>query len=435
MKKIGLVILVLALLVGTVGCTTSKKDFQVGFGKQDITPEEGVGLGGYGNTAQRLNTGELSPLYALATVITDAEDNTLVLVVTDLSFGYYTQTQQVRAAISSKYEIPKENIMLAGTHNHNAPDPSSSNSKNVEYMKTWLQAVEKAVDQAMEDRKPATMEIGRTETENLVFSRRYVREDGNYVGGGPASYNVESNAPIVGHESEADEEIQMVRFVREEGKDIIITNWQSHACNIDGNRDKSPHYMASGEWPEVMRSYVEQELDVHCIYFQGAAGNLGCRSSIEGEFALDDTKNYQAIGETLAQYVIDACNETDVFQKVETGLIQVNQYKMAINKSDGTPAKQDKDKPELNTISIGDVSIVTFPFEFFDYSAKWLKERTPYDMTLFLGYANGSAGYMAPEEFWDHGSYEVLNSHYERGSAEKAMTHFLDTLEDMREAK
>ena len=438
MKRIISVLLCLVIVVMCMsflsGCGT-KKSFQVGFGKVDISPGEGVELGGYGNSAVRQSRGVWTPLEALALVLTDTEDNTLVLVVTDLSFGDVTRTAQIRTEVNKKYSIPKENVMVGGTHNHNAPDYSSSNAKNVEYMEQWKQNVMKAIDQAMEDRKPATMEIGRTETENLVFSRRYVREDGNYIGGGPDSYNVPSTAPIAGHETEGDEEIQMVRFVREEGKDILLTQWQSHACNIDSNRDKDQHYMASGEWPQVMRSEVEAELGVHCMYIQGAAGNMGCASRIEGEFALEDSTDFQAIGRTLAEYITEACNKDGVFQSIETGIIRTDQNKMEVTRQDGTVVKADEKKPELNTIAIGDLSLITSPMELFDTSAKWLKDETPYDMTLIMGYTCGHGGYQAPEWAFDHLAYEVLESTYEKGTAEKMMNYYLDTLNEFYNAK
>ena len=428
MRKIGLIVLIFVLLVGAVGCNITKNEFQAGFGKSDISPEEGVELGGYGNNSVRQAKGVWTPLEALALVLTDEEDNTLVLVVTDLSFGDITRTAQIRTEVNNKYDIPKENVMVAGTHNHNAPAYSSTNVKNVKYMEQWKENVMKAIDIAMEDRKPATMEIGRTETENLVFSRRYVREDGNYVGGGPDSYNVPSKAPIVGHESEADEEVQMVRFVRQEGKDILVTQWQSHACNINADRNKDYHYMASGEWPQVMRSEVETELDVHCMYIQGAAGNMASASRIEGEFALEDYTDFEAIGKTLAKYIIEASKKEGVFQPIDTGIIRTDQYKMEVTKQDGTVVKQEQQKPELNTIVIGDLSLVTSPMELFDTSAKWLKDETPYDMTLIMGYACGHGGYQAPEWAFEHLSYEVLESLYEKGTAEKMMNYYLDTL-------
>ena len=397
----------------------------------------GVSLGSYGNAAERLTKGVWTPLEAVAIALTDSEDNTLILVVTDLSWGDITDVVPIRQKITQKYGIPGENVMIGGTHNHNAPDYDyDANPLNVKYMERWEENVLSAVEKAMEDRKPASMEIGRTETEDMVYTRRYVREDGNFVGGGPSKYNVQSDAPIVAHETEADEEIQMVRFVREEAKDILITQWQSHACNINGDRNLDYHYMASGEWPQVIRSELERELDVHCMYMQGAAGNLASISRIEGEnlSKLEDYTDFQAVGEKIASYVIDACNKEDSFQKVETGLIQTNQIKMPVTMRGGKAAAEN-DKPELNTIAIGDVSLVTLPSELFDTSGKEIKDATPFEMTLIMGYSCGSWGYEAPDWAVEHGCYEVANGRYELGTAEKMVNHYIDTLKELYKTK
>lgn len=445
MKRFTALLLCLVTCISMLTGCGKEKAFQAGYGKVDISPEAGVSLGSYGNADTRLTKGVWTPLEAVAIALTDAEDNTLILVVTDVSWGKITQVEQIRAKVSSKLEVPKENIIVGGTHNHSAPDMGyDTNPLNAEYVQQWEANVISAIEKAMADRKPATMEVGRTETEDMVFSRRYVREDGNFVGGGPSSYNVKSNAPIVAHETEADEEIQMVRFVREEGKDILITQWQSHACNINWDRNQDYHYMASGEWPQVIRSTLESELDVHCMYMQGAAGNLACMSRIEGEnlYNAESDPNtgaigyndFQAIGEKVASYVIDTYQKEDGFKKVATGLIQTNQYKMPATLREGKAAAEN-DKPELNTVAIGDMSLVTLPSELFDSSAKEVKDATPFEMTLIMGYTCGTWGYEAPDWAVEHGCYEVAHGRYELGTADKMMDHYIDTLNELHKTK
>ena len=431
---LGILLGVSALALLTAGCKTEKKQFQAGFGKVEISPDEGVELGSYGNESERQCRGVWTSLYALALALTDENDETLIIVITDLSWGNVSMNRQVRAKVKAAYGIPEDHVLVGGTHNHNAPSPASNNPKNVEYMQQWYDGVMKAIDKAMKDRKPASIEVGRTETENLVFSRRYVREDGNYVGGGPNTYNVQSNSPIVAHESEADEEIQMVRFVREDAKDILIAQWQSHACNINADRDKDFHYMASAEWPGVMREAVEEALDVHCMYMQGAAGNMGCHSRIEGEMAVEDEEDFFAIGELLADYVIKANEANGTFKKVNRGAIKTKQYQMSVTTREGVNVEGDQ-RPEMNTVAIGDLSLVTLPVELFDTSGKWLKDNTPYAMTLIMDYACGNGGYQAPDWAYPHQCYEVLNGIYVEGTAEKMMQYHLDTLKEFYEAK
>ena len=447
MKRLIASLLCLVICISMLtGCGTGKeKAFQAGYGKVDISPEAGVSLGSYGNADTRLTKGVWTPLEAVAIALTDGEDNTLILVVTDVSWGNITRVEQIRAKVSSKLEIPKENIIVGGTHNHSAPDMGyDTNPLNAEYVQQWEANVISAIEKAMADRKPATMEVGSTETEDMVFSRRYLCDDGLYMGGGPSSYNTTKSSVIVDHETEADEEIQMVKFVREDAKDILITQWQSHACNINWDRNQDYHYMASGEWPQVIRSTLESELDVHCMYMQGAAGNLACMSRIEGENlskAESDPNtgtigynDFQAIVEKIASYVIDTYQKEDGFKKVATGLIQTNQYKMPVNLREGKAANE-ANKPELNTVAIGDLSLVTLPSELFDSSAKEVKDTTPFEMTLIMGYTCGAWGYEAPDWAIEHGCYEVDHGRLELGTADKMMDHYIDTLNELHKTK
>lgn len=471
MKKILVWILAFVMAFSIIGCgdTTGsqgivkKKDgFLVGFGKADITPYEQVNLGGYGDDGSRISQGFVSMLYALSVVITDEEDNTLILIVTDLSWGDEERTRMVRKAIAEEYGISSEYVMLGGTHNHSGPAYNNASLMVKNYLNYWLEGVMDSVAMAMEDRKPSQMQIGSTETENLTFVRRYIQEDGNLQGD---NYKI-SDSPLASHETEADEEVQMVRFVREEGKDILITNWQSHANYASNTKN------AGSDWVGPLRDKVENELDVHCIYFQGAAGNLNPKSRLEGE---NKTKSIKEHGEAIADYVIAAYKDESVFTSVNTGLIEVKQatFTGKVNKSEdnkleiaeqiyskwkntsnyslcvseGLPhgihspyhagaiisrnKESDTKDMELNTISIGDVSIVTFPTEMFDVSGMQIKDQTPYEMTLLMGYSCGIHNYTPDVDGFARGGYEADNGLFESGTAEKIVEEYLKTLKEL----
>lgn len=150
---------------------------------------------------------------------------------------------------------------------------------------------------------------------------------------------------------------------------------------------------------------------------------------------MDEVNDFQAIGEKVASYVIEAYRKEGGFKKVGSGLIQTNQYKMPTALRDGGIAKTDYEKPELNTVAVGDVSLVTLPAELFDTSAKEVKEATPFEMTLIMGYTCGSWGYEAPEWAFDHGCYEVAHGRLELGAADKMVKHYIDTLNELHETK
>lgn len=427
MKKILSFFLSLVLMFCLVGCIGDgeEKDgevseavaieipdtFVAGFGLADITPYESVPLGGFGNEADRFSIGYLDYMYAMTVALSDAEGNTVLLIVTDLSWGTETLAAMVRTAITAKYQIPEEHILVGGTHNHEAPTVNDDSYPEIQkYNKYWLKSVVESVDMALEDRQPASMQTGRTETENLTFVRRYWQEDGNFT---TDNYQV-SESPVVAHESEADEEIQMLRFVRENAEDIMIVNWQTHT------HKSGMSYNATTDFVGPLRNKVADELDCHCIFFQGACGNLNPTSRIEGECYTETAKE---LGEAVADYVIAASKTENCFSDVASDVIQTQQTRLQANHKDGGVGTM-----ELNTIAFGDVSIVTFPVEVFDITGMQIKDQTPFDMTLLMGYTNGLTRYCPPKEQYANGGYEVNNCVWASGTAEEIVGSYLDTL-------
>lgn len=467
MKKFLSLLLVAILLLGLCACAPqgdSQASFQVGYGKADITPKNtsGVILGGH---AQRESTGLLEYLYAIVVAVTDPQGNTLLLITSDLSGdNEYALAKSARQAINKKFNIPEDHIMVGATHNHNAPN--TAKSENAAYVKLWNERVLEAVQAALDDRKPAQMYIGTTETENLTFTRRYWLENGMLRGD---NYNYLEESPIKEHETQADQEMQLVKFTREGGKDIIMMNWQAHAHKLGYSTEISTDY------PGPFRDAVDKELDCLSVFYQGAAGNLNPRSEIKGEdtFAVGE---YKALGKKLAEYVVAAQSN---MKQVQTGNVQVKQiqYEGTVNHTQDNLSsycqqiaeryKSTGDQPdsiefgkqwgiyghmeasailyrmrfgdtttlELDVISIGDVSFVTMPVEFFDTTGKQIKDQTPFEMTVLMGHTNGDGRYVPTREGYQNGGYEAYNSVFVPGTAEACVEEYLKALNELHKTK
>lgn len=434
MKKMISLILVFVMALSVCGCAstgekkidpkqTKFKSFVAGFGRADVTPWAPVHLGSYGNALDRLSTGVRDNFYALTLAMTDTEGHTLLLIVTDLSWGYITQTEQVRAAVLEKFGIPGEYVMLGGTHNHNGPEwmnEGAAEPENVVYLEKWLEGVVASVEMALADRKPATIQVGRTETQDLGFVRRYIREDGNLTGGGHATTYISSDSPISHHETEGDEEVQLVKLIREDDKDIVIGQWQNHGCH-DGNTT-----MASTDWIGYTRNKVEAELDCEFIYMQGAAGNMGTTSLITEEYPV--AKSTQQVGEELADVIIAACKDEKAFKAVNTGTIKCKQYQYTdVNYGGGSQWTG-----EMNSIAIGDLSLVTLPVEMFAESGIAIKEQTPFEMTLIMGYTNGVCSYVGTRLAFQNGGYGIVDGRGTEDSADNMIKIYIDNLKALK---
>ena len=86
MKKFFTVLLTLVLLLGLGACggndAPKLEGFHVGYGRVDISPEEGVLLGGYSNN-DRFSEGVMDALYVTCVALTGEEGNTVLLITCD----------------------------------------------------------------------------------------------------------------------------------------------------------------------------------------------------------------------------------------------------------------------------------------------------------------------------------------------------------------
>jgi GNAT superfamily N-acetyltransferase len=83
----------------------------------------------------------------------------------------------------------------------------------------------KTAKEALETRSAATIEVSVAETKGLNFVRHYLTNKGTYVGD---NYGIHSGVTAIAHETEADNDLQVIKFDREEGKDVVIVNFQAH---------------------------------------------------------------------------------------------------------------------------------------------------------------------------------------------------------------
>ncbi len=426
MKKLLCLTLVLLMVFGLVACggdggkeDSGAGEFQIGFGRVDITPTEGIHLASYGDSATRIMEEALHPFYTHAVVMKGSNGKMIAVITTDMSQGSHTIMNELRPMMQERFGLEKDQVLIGGTHNHNAPDYGYADEYDQKWKDIFKNGCLDAVQQAIDDLAPATTYIGRTETENMTFVRRYYLADGNMTGD---NYNYDHNSTIVAHETDADEEVQIVRFVREgDHKDILMVNWQSHAAKHGHTNNLSADY------PGALRDKLDAELGVHTIFYQGACGNLNPTSRIPGEQAVTG-KGYQGaveVGEKLADYVIAALNTEGLMKKVDTGAVNYNQSKFIGQES----------YDETNTVSIGGLSFVTLPVEFYDSLGKTIKDETPYDMTVLLGFHCGNGQYLATLEGYKNGGYGPTNTRYVAGEGEKFVQHYLDSLNTMYKAE
>lgn len=450
------------------------KTLCAGYARTDMTPDYSVPLAGYGNTRQRMSQGWYSRIYATCIAITDEKDETLLLFTLDQIRCNQEWTDAARERITQATGVPGERIMLCATHTHSGPDIFFEISKEEPYYQLYVQSLVDAAVQAMEDRCVCTRALcGRTQVPGLTFVRHYNMTDGSVVGD---NFGSAKGKTFAGHTLPADEQMQLLKLCRQDKPDVLLVNWQAHPTLGSTSVTESGQLLRpflGADYVGYCREYVEKQTQCLFAFFLGAAGNLNSRSRIQEETPTTDVRKY---GKTLGTYTVQAledlqeisvgnlksCREiyTGQLDHTEDHLVEqakqvrklwaetndlnlckleAEKYGMHSTYHAGAIINRSKQgaeqSVELNAISLGDFAFVTAPYEMFCNSGKAVKDNSPYPMTFVCSCANHGAAYIASNEAFEHGCYEVDNRKFVRGTAEKLVDSFLDMLGRVKNEK
>lgn len=439
--------------------------FQVGYARIDITPAESVPLAGYGNTAKRMSNNVLDPLYSTCTALTDENGTTVMLFHNDVINAPKHFSLPARQAVSEATGLPLENILFCATHTHSGPDMYNLAVPSlVRYNESLPAKLVQCAKEALAERKNVTAAYSaKVFTKNLNFVRHYILEDGHYKG---SNFGSQYNSPIAGHTTEADEEMRLVKFVRQGGKDVLLTNWQVH-----------PLCTAGAEKPDIssdiigaFRKEMEEALDCHFTYFVGGAGNLSHQSSIRSE---NIASGHADFGRRLKDHALTA-----EYKPLALGTItvQFNDYTEPLNRPDPSQVEAAQKVTEywhsaedkatvvpfavehgfssqyaaalllikhrmesdivevpLTAISMGDFGFVTTPCEMFDTNMKYVRDFSPFPMTFVSTCTNGGIPYIPSAYAFIHDCYEAAMSHCKPGAAERVATILVNMLKRAKE--
>ena len=417
MKRIIALLMCLCIVLSFASCgEKSEQDtttIEVGFGRADITPDQSVPIGGHFGSHR--SVGVADPLYASCVAISDNAGTTVVLFHLDLLGTAFTKLPFIRKAVAEAIGVDKDNIMMCATHNHSGPQTGSTDPVIERYIEAMEPKLVAAAEQAMADREPAQLYTSTTRLKNMNFVRHYLMSDGSVAGDNFGDFD---NNTIVKHVEEVDDEMQLIRFARDDGKDVVLVNWQAHPLRI-GVSDA----LLSSDIVGSMRTTLEEQLDCHMLYFTGASGNVDLSSRINSE---NITADYWEQGEFMAY---EAELAMDSMKKEELGKLQCVHRDVEVM-AKGKPA----DFP-ICGITFGDVAFVSAPYEMFNGSGEYIKENSPFDITFISTVSNGGKGYIPTEETFEYGGYEVSRCNYDKGTAEKLAEGYVALLKELYDGR
>ena len=444
---------------------TNEKTFQAGFSRVNITPPLGVSLGGHPNADKRTATEILDDLEINAVAVS-AGGKLAVLFSADLLYIRKVDSEKIRRLVAEENNIPYESIFIACTHTHTGPLISVDhipgfvlNEKNLLYKAFLPTRFSDAAKAAIADLKPARMGWAVGEVKRVSFVRRYRMKDGT-VRTNPGQGNPDIVAPI----GENDPRVNVLRILREGGKEIAIANFGVHPDTLGGFRK------VSADYPRAVREAVEGAMpEVHCIFFNGAQGDLNHFNVNAEAKVLDDfmarndivDKNYNItrwlntrhIGRAIAGAVLQVYGDVkwvDVdtvgfgnmdcvvptnmptAEELEWAKVISKEYRAGESMAKYPPHTATKaermircsmgpetDSLPVSAIRIGPAVFVGLPGEPFNGIGLGLKENSPFEVTLPCCLVNGGQGYFPMYDCYAEGGYEAGSSNFKAGVAER----------------
>lgn len=479
MKKMFTMLLALIMVLGLFGCAGSGENgsqaavdtqprqttaateptetawLQAGYAKVDITPGNGVGLGGYSDNETRLSNGTLDKIFTTCVALSDGTETILVYTVDVCGQGAYW-LNQIRSRVTSATGISAEKIFIGMTHTHSAPAIGGDSAADKAWTEAYYKACTDAATVALADLAPATMQATTAELERMNFVRHYLMNDGTYYGSNFGS----TESGFKAHATDNDPQLILVNLDRETKKDILMINWQAHPAAAARQVD---YNMVSADFVGHTRAKLENEAGVLVAYYTGASGNQNPKSLIEeedrgldykqygqllGDMIIENMANLQTVegtGIKTTKYIFKAeidhswdhmkaqADEVYDLWKSEskkagdalgatydfTSVYQARAIRTRFNK----PASEDL---ELHAFRVGPIGFTTGTYEMFSDHSLYVKENSPFDITFLI---TANAGYIPNKASYGYRSYESDTGMYAIGTGEALAEEYVKLLE------
>ncbi len=424
MKRIFTLLLAALMVIGVfAGCggkeekkNDAPEGFSVGYAKVDITPsaERKLPLVGGNDEGTRVATGVLERLWATCTAMTDEDGNTVILFAVDTHGIGNDFLTGVRNAIKEKTGIEGKFVQMTASHTHQGPPLTPHGygyADGVPYMMEIIDKCAAAAEEALKDRKTATMYIGHTRVPDLNKIRYYWLEDGTLLG----TFKSADQAPYYGQAYHPDDLLQLVKFTREGGKDVVLLNWQGH---YRGN-PSGQYTLYSSDLMGVVRQQLLDQAGCESMVIMGAGGNSSHYSSYP-ELNNERNADYKTVGTILANEALLTLN--DGMRDAETGKVTLEENIFHI--------QTNKNNYNLYTFGIGDVGFCMMPYEPFQSLGMAVRDESPYAMTFIGTCANGNDNnfYLPDAEAYSGESAYGVSNKYVKGDSDLFHEQYISML-------
>ncbi len=321
--------------------------------------------------------------------------------------------------------IPKQNLMVAATHNHTGPAISSPGmaTRDAAYVDWMIAKLGEGLKRAVDSLAPARLAIASGLEGRISFIRRCFMKDGT-VKTHPAP-----TSAIRCPESVIDPEVGLLAVQNLDGKTLgLVVNFALHPTHRGGEA------ILSAGWPGQLSLAIKKAAGEHIVtcFLNGALGDSHHSPTIDPTYV--DTR--KKVGQTLAETILkmlptlEFIEDATLHSSAETiripfrdldgpyGINMKNRqrfapdeiYEKLIERLRAKNAKREHVLAEIQCLRIGPAAFVSLPCEPFTGVGLDIKMRSSVQPTYVVGCANGMVGYIPTRIAFEHGGYETTVS-------------------------
>jgi neutral ceramidase len=422
---------------------SAQSSYQVGAATADITPPVGTPLAGNFRD-DYASRGVKEPLRSRALVVRQG-DRAVALIAADLVTAPDALVARVRQEVQNSCGLAPQQVMVAATHTHSGPavEPVAGPDVSAAVIEQVLPGIVQSCVRAWESCQAMGFWATTTRGDGLFFNRRLRLRDGSTV----MNWTLPLSESIDRELGPVDDQIGVLLAGRDRDHPAAVTvNAALHAAVLAGD-----NWLMNPDWPGYYYRAVRAIFgpDTTAMFLQGAEGNINhidAHDPLQGRGFKEAQRIGSAVGLAAAGARFDAPpvagpiawssqvislppRRITAQQRTWAERVVADAHRSGRElpgQVDGIPElifardqielaqRPQPYSAEIQVFRIGDVAIVGLPGEFFVEFGLAIKRASPARVTLVVGLANGSAGYVPTAAAFDEGGYEPTAWRYSR---------------------